>query len=220
MPATILAVDNVELAYTDGEKTTYALRGVSLELPPNRFYGIMGPSGSGKSSLLYVLSGLKRPTSGSARFGEFIYQEQSEKRVTELRRQKFGFVFQQHFLLSYLTALENIVVAGKEDSKVTRTKAQELLESLGLGQMAHKYPGQLSGGEKQRIAVARALINEPDVLFADEPTASLDQTNGLLVIDAMAKWRTRGTVVVVTHDPIMVESADKVITLRDGKRDE
>jgi putative ABC transport system ATP-binding protein len=220
MPATLLAVDNVELAYTDGEKTTYALRGVSLELPPNRFYGIMGPSGSGKSSLLYILSGLKRPTSGSARFGEMVYQEQSEKVVTELRRRKFGFVFQQHFLLSYLTALENIVVAGQDDSKQTRTKAQELLHSLGLGHMAHKYPGQLSGGEKQRIAVARALINNPEVLFADEPTASLDQINGLAVIDAMAQWRTHGTVVVVTHDPIMVASADKIITLKDGKRDE
>jgi putative ABC transport system ATP-binding protein len=216
----ILAVDNVELAYTDGEKTTYALRGVSLELPPNCFYGIMGPSGSGKSSLLYILSGLKRPTSGSARFGETVYQEQSENTVTALRRQKFGFVFQQHFLLSYLTALENVVVAGVNDSKQTRTRAQELLDSLGLGQMAHKYPAQLSGGEKQRIAVARALINNPEVLFADEPTASLDQTNGLSVIDAMAQWRTHGTVVVVTHDPIMVASADKIITLKDGKRDE
>jgi putative ABC transport system ATP-binding protein len=214
-----LSVENVELAYTDGEKTTYALKGVSLELPPNRYYGIMGPSGSGKSSLLYVLSGLKRPTAGTARFGDFIYQKHTEAAVTQLRRQKFGFVFQQHFLLSYLTALENIVVAGVSDTKETRNKAQELLESLGLGNMSHKYPGQLSGGEKQRIAVARALINDPDILFADEPTASLDQTNGLLVIESMAKWRTRGTVVVVTHDPIMVESADTVITLRDGRRD-
>ena len=215
----ILAVENIELAYTDGEKTTYALKGVSLELPANRFYGIMGPSGSGKSSLLYILSGLKPPTKGTSQFGEFVYQKHSEAAVTQMRRQKFGFVFQQHFLLSYLTALENIVVAGVSDTKQTRDKAQELLESLGLGSMAHKFPGQLSGGEKQRIAVARALINDPEVLFADEPTASLDQTNGLLVIGSMAQWRTRGTVVVVTHDPIMVESADTVITLKDGRLD-
>ncbi len=111
-----LACEGASLAYTDGERTTYALRNVTVTLAPGRFYGIMGPSGSGKSSLLYVLSGLKRPTDGFARFGEFIYKDNSEAAVTRLRREKFGFVFQQPFLMPYLSTLENIVLAAPRRS--------------------------------------------------------------------------------------------------------
>lgn len=211
-----LSCEKIALAYRDGERTTYALREVSLSLPPGKFYGIMGPSGSGKSSLLYLLSGLKRPTGGTVNLGELSLSHLPDSELMRLRRTRFGFVFQQPFLLTYLTALENIVVAAPKPDAAARKKARELLESLGLATMENKLPSQLSGGERQRVAVARALINEPEILFADEPTAALDQTNGHRVMEALAAWRTRGTVIVVTHDAGMLSGADERIYLHDG----
>jgi putative ABC transport system ATP-binding protein len=212
-----LACANVSLAYTDGERTTYALRNITLDLPHGKFYGIMGPSGSGKSSLLYILSGLKMPTEGSARFGDFIYNRRRATEVAELRRTRFGFVFQQPFLLPYLTALENVVVAAPQPDTMAHDKAVQLLQEMGLGGMEHKYPAQLSGGEKQRVSVVRAMMNDPDIIFADEPTAALDHTNGRRVVDALAKWRRQGTIVVVTHDPEMLTDAEAIVYLRDGE---
>jgi len=212
-----IACEHASLAYTDGTRTTYALRDVSLALPSGRFIGIMGPSGSGKSSLLYVLAGLKPPTEGKARFGDFIYQQRSTREVTALRRDRFGFVFQQAFLLPYLTAVENVLVAAPKPNAAAWKRARALLAELGIeaGQ-EDKMPPQLSGGEKQRVAVARAMANDPDVIFADEPTASLDHANGHRVIDALARWREKGSVIVVTHDPEMLTDADAVVHLRDG----
>lgn len=211
-----LVVDNVSLAYTDGARTTYALRDVSATLPPRRFYGIMGPSGSGKSSLLYILSALKEPTSGAAHFGDFTYTNSRDRRVTRLRRERFGFVFQQPFLLPYLTALENALTAAEKPDRAARDRAVFLLDDLGLKGMEGKLPAQLSGGERQRVSVVRAMMNDPDVIFADEPTAALDHENGRHVVETLAKWRERGTVVIVTHDPEMVAGADRVLHLRDG----
>jgi putative ABC transport system ATP-binding protein len=211
-----LSCENLALAYRDGERTTYALRDVSLSLPPKKFYGIMGPSGSGKSSLLYLLSGLKRPTSGTVTLGSTTLSSLPDAELMRLRRTRFGFVFQQPFLLTYLTALENIIVAAPKPDTAARKKAKELLESLGLATMENKLPSQLSGGERQRVAVARALINEPEILFADEPTAALDQANGHKVMEALAAWRTSGTVIVVTHDAGMLTGADEILSLRDG----
>ncbi|GAB4462752.1 MAG: hypothetical protein OHK0029_30210 [Armatimonadaceae bacterium] len=213
----VLACSEASLAYTDGSRTTFALRNVTVELLPGRFYGIMGPSGSGKSSLMYVLSGLKMPTDGTARFGSFIYNRRRQAEVAQVRRDRFGFVFQQPFLLPYLTALENILVSAPKPDEAYREKALHLLDRMGLGGMEHKNPSQLSGGEKQRVSVIRAMMNEPDVIFADEPTAALDHANGRRVVDSLAQWRTSGTVVVVTHDPEMLTEADAVVYLRDGE---
>ena len=219
--AAALACEGASLAYVDGSKrTTFALRDVTVNLEPCRFYGIMGPSGSGKSSLLYILAGLKQPTEGTARFGDFRYRERPETEVTALRREKFGFVFQQPFLLPYLTVLENIVVAAPTIGKPAEDLAMTYLGELGMLGLEHKLPSQLSGGEKQRVAVVRAMINDPEVIFADEPTAALDRANGHRVIDALARWRTRGTVVVVTHDAEMVSDADALVILSDGRLDE
>lgn len=214
-----LSCASVDLAYRDGERTTYALRQVSVDLPPGKFYGIMGPSGSGKSSLLYLLSGLKRPTAGEVRLGTSLLSALPDAELMRLRRTRFGFVFQQPFLMTYLTALENIVVAAAKPDKAARERALDLLDGLGLASMAHKLPSQLSGGERQRVAVARAMISDPEVLFADEPTAALDQANGHRVVEALAAWRTRGTVVIVTHDAGMVAGADQIVYLRDGRVD-
>jgi putative ABC transport system ATP-binding protein len=129
-------------------------------------------------------------------------------------------VFQQPFLLPYLTVLENIVVAAPKIGKPAEDLAMTYLDELGMRGLEHKLPSQLSGGEKQRVAVVRAMVNDPAVIFADEPTAALDRSNGHRVIDALARWRTRGTVVVVTHDAEMVSDADALVILRDGRIDD
>ena len=214
-----LSCDRVALAYRDGERTTYALSEVSLSLAPLKFYGIMGPSGSGKSSLLYLLSGLKRPTSGTVQLGSLPLSTLPDPELMRLRRTRFGFVFQQPFLMTYLTALENVVLAADRPDAKAQEKARELLDQLGLATQENKLPSQLSGGERQRVAVARAMISEPEILFADEPTAALDQANGHRVIEALAQWRTQGTVIVVTHDAGMLRGADEIVCLRDGRVD-
>jgi putative ABC transport system ATP-binding protein len=212
-----LSLENASLSYRDGDKETFAVREVTLTLSPGQVYGIMGPSGSGKSSLLYLLSGLKPVSGGVARSGEHVYKDLPEAQVLALRRKKFGFVFQQPFLLSYLTALENILIAAETPSEAAKKTALERLDLMGLGGKENRFPSQLSGGERQRVAVVRALMNDPEVLFADEPTAALDRTNGRNVVDSLCGWRGKGSVVIVTHDPVMVEGADAVAVLRDGR---
>lgn len=216
MRGQMIGCQSASLAYTDGTRTTYALRDVTVSLEPGAFYGIMGPSGSGKSSLLYILSALKPPTEGTARFGDFVYGRHAAAEVNGLRRTKFGFVFQQPFLLPYLTALENIALAADRPDRAARERAMLLLQDLGMDGLENKLPSQLSGGEKQRVSIVRAMMNDPEVIFADEPTAALDHANGHRVVDTLAEWRTRGTVVVVTHDPEMLTGADRVLLLRDG----
>ena len=213
----LLSTDNISLVYDDGARRTHALRDVSIEIPNKRFVGIMGPSGSGKSSLLYILSGLKRPTGGDVRLGDYGYRAHSDLDLIDLRRQRFGFVFQQPYLLVWQTAMENVLMGAPTLDGAARTKAREYFEQLGIAAMADKLPSQLSGGEKQRVCVARAMMNDPDIIFADEPTASLDHANGHLVVDLLSAYRAQGTVVVVTHDPEMLTGADAVLMMRDGQ---
>jgi putative ABC transport system ATP-binding protein len=212
----ILNLDQVSLAYFDGDRTTYALREVTVSVPARRFVGIMGPSGSGKSSLLYVLSGLKRPTSGEVSFRGRRISDASDAKLTAIRRAHFGFVFQQPWLLPWQTALENTMMGCPKADASAERRAREKLVELGVGALCDKLPSQLSGGEKQRVCVARAMMNDPVVIFADEPTASLDHANGHLVIDLLSAYKERGTVIVVTHDAEMLAGADSVLTMRDG----
>jgi putative ABC transport system ATP-binding protein len=214
----ILASEGVSLVYRDGDRETYALRDVSISVPERRFIGIMGPSGSGKSSLLYILSGLKRPTHGDVLLGDFRYGSHSEADLVDLRRTRFGFVFQQPYLITWQTAFENVLMGAPVINAASERKARDYFEQLGIGRLAEKLPSQLSGGEKQRVCVARAMMNDPEVIFADEPTASLDHTNGHLVIDLLSAYRDRGTVVVVTHDPEMLTDADTILLMRDGQQ--
>jgi putative ABC transport system ATP-binding protein len=214
--ATSLRACNVSLAYFDGDTTNYAVSQVSLELPARGFIGVMGPSGSGKSSLLYLLSGLKRPTSGEVEFRGMGYSCLSERALTQLRRECFGFVFQQPFLLNYLTVRENVLAAAPNKDTTAMARVERLFEALQIAHLAEKFPYHLSGGERQRVCVARAMINRPEVIFADEPTASLDHKNGHMVIDLLAGYRDSGLVIVVTHDPEMVAGADQVFHMRDG----
>lgn len=217
MSELLLTTDHISLIYEDGDRRTYALRDVSISLPSQSFVGIMGPSGSGKSSLLYILSGLKRPSEGDVSLGDFRYGSHSDRDLIDLRRQRFGFVFQQPFLLAWQTALENVLMGAPVLDDNAMQKALGFFEQLGIAPLSGKLPSQLSGGEKQRVCVARAMMNDPVVIFADEPTASLDHVNGHLVVDLLSAYRERGTVVVVTHDPEMLAGADQVLLMRDGR---
>ncbi len=212
----LIEAQNASLEYRDGERVVYAVREVSLRVHRGEFIGIVGPSGSGKSSLLYLLSGLKLPTHGVVRYRGRNYAEASDAERSAMRRERFGFVFQQPYLLGYLTVLENVVV-GAPDVRAYRQRALWLLEQLGLGDKAHRYPAALSGGERQRACVARALLMEPEVIFADEPTAALDQQTGLHVLELLEQHRGSGAVVLVTHDPLMLRYCDTVYKLRSGQ---
>jgi putative ABC transport system ATP-binding protein len=215
----MLNAHDLALDYRTGDSLAHAVDAVSLEVEPGSFLGLVGPSGSGKSSLMYLLSGLKRPTRGTVSFEGRDYQQVSSGGLIRLRRQRFGFVFQQHFLVNYLSALENVMIGALRRNHESAAYAQELLRRVGLGDKLLKRPYQLSIGERQRVAVARALVHRPAIVFADEPTASLDQSTGREVIRLLVDYRERdrGSVVVVTHDPAMLTGADRVLQMRDGR---
>jgi putative ABC transport system ATP-binding protein len=215
----MLSAQDLALDYRSGGSVAHAVDTVSLSVEQGSFVGLIGPSGSGKSSLMYLLSGLKRPTRGAVAFEGRDYGEISTPGLMRLRRQRFGFVFQQHFLINYLSALENVMVGAVKRNHEAVAYAQELLRRVGLGDKLRQRPYQLSIGERQRVAVARALVHRPVVVFADEPTASLDQATGHEVIRLLADYRTdsKGSVVVVTHDPAMLIGADRVLHMRDGR---
>jgi len=215
----MLSATDLALDYRSGQSIAHAVDTVSLSVDHGSFVGLIGPSGSGKSSLMYLLSGLKRPTRGAVAFDGQNYRDISTAGLIRLRRQRFGFVFQQHFLINYLSTLENVMVGAVKRNHDVVAFAQELLRRVGLGDKMRERPYQLSIGERQRVAVARALIHRPAVVFADEPTASLDQGTGRDVINLLADYRKDGggSVVVVTHDPAMLTGADRVLQMRDGR---
>jgi len=215
----MLSAQDLALDYRSGTSVAHAVDTVSLSVDQGSFVGLIGPSGSGKSSLMYLLSGLKRPTRGTVAFEGQDYRQISTPGLMQLRRQRYGFVFQQHFLINYLTALENVMVGAVKRNHDVVAYAQELLRRVGLGDKLRQRPYQLSIGERQRVAVARALVHHPAVVFADEPTASLDQATGREVINLLVDYRRGGggSVVVVTHDPAMLTDADRVLQMRDGR---
>jgi putative ABC transport system ATP-binding protein len=215
----MLSAQDLALDYRTGASVAHAVDTVSLWVDQGSFVGLIGPSGSGKSSLMYLLSGLKRPTRGTVAFEGQDYRQISTPGLMQLRRQRYGFVFQQHFLINYLTALENVMVGAVKRNHEVFAYAQELLRRVGLGDKLRQRPYQLSIGERQRVAVARALVHRPAIVFADEPTASLDQATGHQVINLLVDYRRGGggSVVVVTHDPAMLTDADRVLQMRDGR---
>jgi len=215
----MLRGQDLALDYRSGTSVAHAVDTVSLSVDQGSFVGLIGPSGSGKSSLMYLLSGLKRPTRGTVAFDGQDYRQISAPGLMRLRRQRYGFVFQQHFLINYLSALENVMVGAIKRNHEVVAYSQELLRRVGLGEKLRQRPYQLSIGERQRVAVARALVHRPAIVFADEPTASLDQATGREVINLLVDYRRRagGSVVVVTHDPAMLIDADRVLQMRDGR---
>ena len=196
------------------------LHPLSLTVPRGQTLAIIGPSGSGKSTLLGLIAGLDAPTSGHILIDGVDITALDEDTLARLRGEKIGFVFQFFHLVPSLTALENILVpmeiAGRRDA---RPRAQALLDEVGLHDRGHHYPSQLSGGEQQRIAIARALANDPPLILADEPTGNLDSKNGRHILDLLLQaGRARAaTLVLVTHDPTVAAVADAQLTLRDGR---
>ncbi len=205
------------LTYQDGHSTLDAVHDVSIEIDDYQFIGLLGPSGSGKSSLLYLLSGLRRPTQGDVFLDGRAYSKMSERERVALRRHEYGFVFQQHFLINYLTALENVMVSAPVQDKAHAAQAKALLTDLGLGDKLHRFPYELSGGERQRVAIARAMIHRPRVIFADEPTGLLDRHTGLQVMALLRGYRDQGSLIAVTHNPEILSQADLIIKMRDGQ---
>lgn len=210
----MIVAKTASLTYLDHGKKVFACRDVDLNVQPGEFLGILGPSGSGKSSLLYLLSGLKTPTHGTIHYNDNNLAAMPEDARSKLRLSDFGFVFQQPYLLGYLTALENVLVAVP--GQPLKQEASALLKKLGLEEKAHRLPHELSGGERQRVCVARALLGNPKVIFADEPTAALDHKNGIQVVELLNENRGSGSLVMVTHDPSMLEKADRIVHLSDG----
>lgn len=208
---------NLNLVYDEGkEGQTYALKNINLSIEGNKFIGVMGTSGSGKSSLLYCLAGLKKPSTGCVYYNGSSLNTLPPDEKSALRRNNFGFIFQKHFLIDYMTALENVLAAINDNSDKSKKKALALLERLNIGHLADKMPYQLSGGQNQRVAIARAFINDPQVVFADELTASLDHTNAKEVMKILEEFKEKATIIVVTHDESILKNADEVIHLWDG----
>jgi putative ABC transport system ATP-binding protein len=203
-----------------GGRQLTILDDVDLAIPAGEFTAVLGPSGSGKSTLLALMAGLDRPTSGAVRIDGVAIHEMSEDELALLRRRKIGFVFQSFQLLANLTARENVLLpielAGLPEPG---RRVDEWLAAVGLADRGHHYPSQLSGGEQQRIALARAFASEPAILLADEPTGNLDGATGRKVLDLLLELRrSHGTtLVLVTHDPSVAALADRLIHLRDGR---
>lgn len=200
----------------NSETVTYALRDIDINIGTREITGITGPSGSGKSSLLYLLSGLKTPTYGTVYYDDIDIGSYTLAEKANIRRSNFGFIFQRHFLIDYLSVLDNVLSAINSNADKDRLKAMELLEKLKISHLAGKKPFQLSCGQRQRASVARALVNSPKVVFADEPTASLDQSSAREVMDVLEDYSNRASIVIVTHDRTMLQNAGRIIQLWDG----
>ena len=197
------------------------LRGVSVDIGDNEFVSIVGRSGSGKTTLLNVLSTLVRPDSGQLRYGDEDLSTLPERRLNRLRQSDFSVIFQFHHLLPYLTVLENTLLPFMQSMRpVTREvtrRAAACLERVGLADKANRLPGNLSGGEQQRVAIARALVKESRVLFADEPTGSLDKKTGERIMNLLSDLHQEGlAIVMVTHDPLYAARAGRIIHIEDG----
>ena len=218
--APAVALSDVRKVHGKGDAAVVALDGVSVTLPRGSFTAIMGPSGSGKSTFLNVAAGLDRPTSGTVVLGDTNLAGLSERRLTILRRERIGFVFQAFNLLPSLTVAQNIGLPLRLDRRrVRRANVREVAARVGLDNRLRHRPAQLSGGQQQRVAIARALVTRPEVIFADEPTGALDTRTGR---DVLALLREvvdvdGHTVVMVTHDPVAAAQADRVLMLADGR---
>ena len=219
-PGAVVVADDVTRRYGQGDTSVDALRGVSLEVAQGKLTAVMGPSGSGKSTLMHCMAGLDSATSGSAHIGEVELSSLDDKRLTQLRRDRLGFIFQAYNLVPTLTALENITlpmdIAGRKHDPQW---LDLVISTVSLQSRLNHRPSELSGGQQQRVAVARALAARPEVVFADEPTGNLDSRSGAEVLGFLRRSvdEMDQTIVMVTHDPNAAAYADRVVFLADGR---
>lgn len=213
----MIKLEKVSKIYQSGEVETHALKEVSLEFQEGEIVVLLGPSGSGKSTMLNVCSGLDNPTSGVITIDKEVISDMNTKQLTKFRRDNLGFIFQQYNLLQTLSVRENVEV-GREVSKDPFT-VEEVIEQVGLTKNIDKYPYQLSGGEQQRVSIARAVVKKPKIMFCDEPTGALDEENAKEILHVLQELNKtyKTTVVIITHNPSIGEMADRVIKLNSGE---
>ena len=218
---TILEAKNLTRSFKDGERVTHVLKGIDFEAKEGEWVAIMGRSGAGKSTLMYQLSLLDEPTSGEVIINGRNTHTRNEKEKQRFRLFTFGFVFQDYALVPELTAFENVVLPllmEEKEKHTAREMAEEALKRVGLAHRLRNLPSQLSGGEQQRVSVARAIAERPDILFADEPTANLDRESSRHVVDIFRELHKAGqTIIMVTHEEEYAKLTDRVIQLDDGK---
>ncbi|KMP37588.1 ABC transporter ATP-binding protein [Bacillus sp. GX] len=218
----LLKLDKVSKVYGEGNTEVTALHPMSLDVKAGEFIGIVGPSGSGKSTLLSIAGALLSPSKGDIYIREQNITKLSEKEMTDIRLKKIGFIFQFANLVPYLNVKEQLLYIAKlkkENKQESEKRADHLLAAFGLGERKNHYPNQLSGGEKQRVAIARAFMNNPDLILADEPTASLDSKRAREVVEMMKREvkESQKAAIMITHDERMLDVCDRILTLRDGK---
>ncbi|MBE7721808.1 ABC transporter ATP-binding protein [Lacrimispora indolis] len=210
----LLEFQNVFKIYGD----LHALDDVNFSVEKGEWVSIMGPSGSGKSTMMNIIGCMDKPSKGHVLLDGVDVAKEPAKRLTDIRRDKIGLIFQQFHLVNYLTALENVMLSQYYHSVPDEKEAMEALDRVGLAERARHLPSQLSGGEQQRVCVARALINYPEIILADEPTGNLDEANEEIVVELFRKLHEEGTtLIVVTHDPEVGDVAQRQIVLRSGR---
>lgn len=217
----ILEATNLCKSYSSGSILQHVLKNLNIKIQEGDFTVIMGSSGSGKSTLLYALSGMDKPTLGSIKFREEEISNYNNDKLAVFRRKHCGFIFQQMYLNDTMSVMDNILISGllvNKDKKALTKKAEELLTKVSLTKETyHKFPSQLSGGEAQRAAIVRALINSPEIVFADEPTGALNSMNATNVLDVMSEVNAQGqSIVMVTHDMKTARRANRILYLKDG----
>ena len=222
MTKKIVKVRGLVKTYKKGKVKTFAVRGIDFELDEGDFVALMGPSGSGKSTTLHQIGLLDKPTEGTITIEGKDVSQLNEEQKTLFRLEKIGFVFQQYELIPELTALENVYLPLKCDFNANENyvqKANEILDGLGLGDRKNHYPTELSGGEQQRVSIARALVKTPKIILADEPTANLDSAAGQKIMEILKflNRKYKKTILVVNHEPAFEKYFDKIIRIKDGK---
>ncbi|MBD5471690.1 MAG: ABC transporter ATP-binding protein [Lachnospiraceae bacterium] len=221
MKKILLKTENLSKSFSNGGAMQHVLKNIDLELYQGDFTVIMGASGAGKSTLLYALSGMDTPTLGKITFGDQVISDLNQDGLAVFRREHCGFVFQQIYLIDTMSVMDNILAAGllvNRDKKALLTRAEELFEAVDISkEMQKKFPTQISGGEAQRVGIVRALINSPEILFADEPTGALNSKTGIDVLDTLTRFNDQGqSVVMVTHDMRSARRGSRILYLKDG----
>jgi putative ABC transport system ATP-binding protein len=218
---TIIRMSNIRKVYDTGKIKVEALKGIDLDIYPGEFVAIVGPSGSGKSTLMNLLGCLDTPSDGTYQIGGDNVAGVTRDELAEIRNRRVGFVFQSFNLLPHLSALENVelpMLFGGVPPKQRRSRATELLEKVGLGDRVDHKPTELSGGQMQRVAIARSLAMNPDILLADEPTGNLDTSSGTDIMSIFNElWQSGRTLIIITHDPALARRASRVVEIRDGR---